>query len=97
MTYAVHYRYNEDTESRMAVRPEHREFLADLAEKGICLVAGAYAPSERPGGLLIFRAESAEELDALLVNDPYRRDGFVSEVEIVEWAPAVGPIADQLK
>lgn len=96
-TYAVHYHYSDDTDRRMEVRPVHREFLGKLAEQGICLAAGAYAPTERPGGLLILRGESAEQVDKILADDPYRSEGIVTDLEILEWGVAVGPVADQLK
>lgn len=94
-TYAVHYTYTDDTEKRMGVRTDHRDYLAARPE---ILVGGAYAPEEDPAGLLIFRADSREDLEALLADDPYRKaGGIVAEAKIVEWRPAIGPVADQLK
>lgn len=96
-TYAVHYHYSDDTDRRMELRPVHREFLGRLADQGNCLAAGAYAPTERPGGLLILRADSAAAVDELLSADPYRTEGIVTDLEILEWGVALGPVAEQLK
>lgn len=95
-TYAVHYSYGDDTDARMAARPAHRDFLDGLAGQGVCLVAGAYAPSEAPGGLLIFRADSKDQVSELLRDDPYQRGGFVTETKILEWGPVIGPYAEGL-
>ncbi|WP_460770909.1 YciI family protein [Mariniluteicoccus flavus] len=95
-TFAVHYTYIDDADRRQEIRPAHREFLGRLAEQGICLVAGAYAPHEQPGGLLIFRHESADGLAALLADDPFSREGIITDTRIVEWGPAVGPYAGDL-
>lgn len=93
-TYAVHYSYIDDAERRTGLRPAHRDFLAEVP--GL-LAAGAYAPHEQPGGLLVFSAESAEALDQALAADPYRTEGIVTEHRIVEWGPALGPVAESLK
>lgn len=95
-TYAVHYTYTDDTDARLAARPGHREFLTRLADEGVCLAAGAYAPHEAPGGLLIFRADTADELARRLADDPYATGGFIADTRIVEWGPAVGPVASAL-
>ncbi|WP_460744186.1 YciI family protein [Mariniluteicoccus endophyticus] len=95
-TYAVHYTYIDDADRRQEVRPAHREFLGRLAEDGICLVAGAYAPAEEPGGLLVFRHESKEGLAELLKGDPFQVESVVTDMRILEWGPAVGPYASHL-
>lgn len=95
-TYAVHYTYTDETDRRMEVRPAHRDFLGRLADEGVCLAAGAYAPTEAPGGLLIFRAETKDELARRLADDPYATAGLISDTRIVEWGPAVGPVAASL-
>lgn len=95
-TFAVQYTYVDDVEAITAHRPEHRAFLGRLAEEGICLVAGAYAPGEAPGALLIFRHDDRDALAALLTEDPFQREGIVTGVTITAWGPAVGPYASDL-
>jgi hypothetical protein len=41
--------------------------------------------------LLIFSSESAEELAALLDNDPFDVAGFIQSREIKQWNPVFGP------
>lgn len=46
------------------------------------------APSARtvvPGALLVFEAESADKLAALLDQDPFRREGLIAERTIRDW------------
>lgn len=95
-TYAVHYTYTDETERRMAVRPAHREFLGGLADQGHVLAAGAYAPHEAPGALLVCRHESAAALEEALQQDPYATEGLLVERRVVEWAPAIGQYAAEL-
>ncbi|OYN99767.1 hypothetical protein CGZ94_15540 [Enemella evansiae] len=93
-TYAVHYLYSDDTDKRMQVRPDHRDYLAK--QDGL-LAGGAYPPSEEPpAGLLIFRGESREAVAAILAEDPYQTNGLVKEVRIVEWRPVLGSAIDHL-
>ncbi|GAA4560632.1 YciI family protein [Pseudonocardia xishanensis] len=89
-TYAVIYTYTDDTDRRMAVRPEHRDYLAGLPE---LVVAGAWAPEEPVGGLLVFRAADKADVQAIVDADPYSKAGVVADVQIREWVPPLGPAA----
>lgn len=95
-TFAVIYTYTDDTAHREATRPSHRAYLRGLADDGLLLVAGAWAPAEAPGGLLIFRAEDKAAVQAIVDEDPYTTAGVVANSEIREWAPPLGPLAAQL-
>lgn len=96
-TYAVIYTYSDDAELRAAVRPRHRAYLSGLGEQGICLVAGAWAPTEPPGGLLIFRAETKDEVADLVSADPFVTEGYVIDKKIIEWPPGIGPLAKKFQ
>lgn len=94
--YAVTYRYTDDAEKRQAVRPTHRDFLRGLGEQGLLMVSGPYAEAEQPpGALLILRADSKNEVSAALDKDPFRIEGIVADVSVVEWQPVAGPLAGQ--
>lgn len=95
-TFAVIYSYTDDTELREATRPSHREYLNGLADQGALLVAGAWAPSEAPGGLLVFRAADKAAVQAIVDKDPYSTAGVVANADIREWAPPLGPVATAL-
>jgi len=91
--YAVHYRYVDDPEPVTAHRPEHRDFLRGLLDQGIVLAAGAYTDGPA-GALLIFRADSAEQVTGLLAADPFQQLGLVQDCLIRPWGQAMGPWAD---
>ena len=88
--FAVHYSYADRPEEVSAHRPAHREFLRDLLDRGVVLAAGAY-PQGPAGALLVFRADSADQVASLLGQDPFRQQGLVTGCEIREWGLAMGP------
>jgi len=89
--FAVHYTYDDRTDRRDEVRPEHRAYLGRLLAEGAMLASGPYADDGAPGALLVFSAESAEEVDRLLEDDPFVRAGLVSERVVREWTQVFGP------
>ena len=88
--YAVRYTYDDRTAYRMAVRPVHRAWLARQAQAGRLLASGPLTDGE-PGALLVFRADSRDELDALLAQDPFATEGVVASTEVREWEQVLGP------
>ncbi|WP_067546452.1 YciI family protein [Nocardia crassostreae] len=90
--FAVHYTYTEATvEARAEHRPEHRAFLNGLVDQGIVLTSGPY--TDGLGALILFRAESAEAVHALLDQDPFQRKGLVEARRVAEWLPVMGAFA----
>jgi uncharacterized protein YciI len=71
-----------------AVRPAHREYLKALADEGTVAVAGPIGADV--GGLMLFRAENAEELQKLLDADPYHVEGVLAERTVREFNPVIG-------
>ena len=92
--YAVTYSYDDRTDVRMQARPEHRAFLTSLYDQGIVLAAGAWADDGAPGGLLVARADSPEDVAAALDDDPYRRVGVLAARDIREWDQLLSPWSD---
>lgn len=90
--YAVTYRYSDDVATRDRVRPEHREYLRGLADRGFLLLSGPFGPDEPAGGLLIFRADDKDEVAALVEKDPFTITGVITSSETVEWDPVIGPL-----
>ncbi|MFR9806977.1 YciI family protein [Pseudonocardia sp. RS010] len=95
-TFALIYTYTDDAELRDATRPAHRDFLRELVDDGTLLVAGAWAPGEAPGGLLVFRAEDKAAVQAIADKDPFTTAGVVASSDIREWVPPIGPAAGAL-
>ncbi|HEY0119837.1 MAG TPA: YciI family protein [Cellulomonas sp.] len=90
--YAVRYRYNDRTEQRLTARPVHRAWLAERLAAGDLLASGPFTGGET-GALLIFRAASRDDLDAILARDPFAAEDVLADVEVREWEQVLGPWA----
>jgi len=82
--FVATYEYTADLDARLAVRPRHREFLSGLDP---LVVSG---PTDAEGAILIFDADSAETVAAMLDADPFQVEGFIRERKIVGWTPVMG-------
>jgi uncharacterized protein YciI len=89
--FAVSYQYNAPAKQLDEIRPIHRQWLASLLESGQLLASGPMV--DNPEALLIFIAESATELAALLDNDPFDVAGFIGSRSIQQWNPVFGPFS----
>jgi uncharacterized protein YciI len=89
--FAVTYHYSASAEELAGLRPAHREFTAELFERGVLLTSGPFI--DYAGALLLVKAESVEEVSALLDNDPFDVAGFIGERVILQWNPLNGPFA----
>ena len=83
--FVATYEYTADTETRDAVRAEHRKYLADL---GPVLVASG--PTDDEGAVLVFTAAAAGEVESILDDDPFQREGVVASRRVVGWTPVLG-------
>lgn len=86
--FAVTYLYSDDVELRDAERASHRAYLAALDALVVC---GPWGVDEAAGALLLLRAGSADEVRALLEQDPFVKVGVVVEQSVREWLPVLGP------
>jgi uncharacterized protein YciI len=86
--FAVELVFGPDREKRLAVRPEHREYIASLAGKGVILASGPYA--DDTGALIIYEADDEASLKEIIAADPYT-PANVAEWRIREWNPLMGP------
>ena len=89
--FVVTYGYAASAEQLNEIRPIHREWLATLLEQGTLLASGPMI--DNPEALLIFSAESAQALAALLDNDPFDVAGFIGTRSIQQWNPVFGPFS----
>jgi uncharacterized protein len=92
--HAVIYRYVDDPARLDEHRPSHRDHLRTLYEAGRLLVSGPFTEGGGPGALLVFRADSSEQVAQWLEDDPFKVLGLIVEREIRAWNPAFG--ADRL-
>ena len=89
-TFAVLATYVPDAVNRRAPhRAAHLEYARSLVERGVLLMAGAFADPV-DGALLVYRARSREEVEAYLADDPYVRAGLWPSISIREWTVVIG-------
>ncbi len=89
-TFAVNYRYADQPAALGEHRPAHRAFLAQHAEAGRLLAAGRFADEGPEAALLVFRAQSADDVAGWLDQDPFALVGLVAEREIRLWPVVLG-------
>ncbi len=103
--FAIHYTYPDDATEMLTIRPEHREWLTGLP--GL-LVAGMYAdgidevseaePTDQEpanAALIVYSADSLEEVTATFDQDPYWLGGHILRRVVRRWDPPLGPwVAD---
>ena len=70
-------------EQRLAVRPEHRAYVADLFERGRIRMSGPLA--DDTGAVIVYEAPDLAAATALVAADPYVAAGVVREVSLREW------------
>jgi uncharacterized protein len=81
--FAVILTYSSDNEKRQAVRPSHRDYLRSLADQGKLLHAGPFADDS--GSLIVYEAASSDEVQAILNDDPFTKEGIITDSVIREW------------
>ena len=70
--------------ARLAVRPQHRVYLAGLLAAGKLHASGPW--SDDSGALIIYEAADEAEAQELLAADPYRQTpGVIAAVTIRGW------------
>lgn len=90
--FVVTYGYSADPIELNQIRPEHRAWLQAQLDAGNLLASGPMI--DRPAALLIWKAESIEQLGALLDQDPFEIAGMIGERTIEEWNPVFGPFKE---
>jgi uncharacterized protein YciI len=88
--FAVLATYVPDAVNRRAPhRDAHLAYARALVERGVLVMAGAFADPV-DGALLIYRAGSRAEVEAYLADDPYVRAGLWPSITIREWTVVIG-------
>jgi uncharacterized protein YciI len=83
MKYAVLIEYIQDKEKIESVRPQHRQYLTSLLNKGQLEAAGPFLDGW--GALIVYEAGSPEEAEALLRADPFHDGGIFVRWTIRPW------------
>ena len=89
--FVVSYAYSAPEEDLASQRKVHRDYLASLDE----LVLSGPADAGR-GAVLVFRADTAEQVQALVAADPFVVAGYVGEHTVRDWNPVLGPLVEHL-
>ncbi|THJ67740.1 hypothetical protein E8P82_02570 [Arthrobacter echini] len=93
--FAVEYVYDPEQEDlRAEHRPEHRGWLEQLVEQGVVLASGPFVDGS--GALLVVASGSEAELNSVLAQDPFAREGVISAVKTAAWNPIIGVFKDHV-
>lgn len=83
MTFAAIIKFSADSATTAPpARPEHRKYLADLRESGKLALSGPFADG---GALIVYDAEKAEDVEALITSDPFAKAGVFESWEVHPW------------
>ncbi len=93
--FAITYEYGPDVDTRMENRPAHRKWQAKLFDAGVLLASGPLDDDLAPGGLLIMEADSRDNIEDILLQDPYAAVGVIHGTTIRSWTPVFGPWAQE--
>jgi uncharacterized protein YciI len=87
MKFAAVIEYLQDEQTVERLRPEHRQYLASLKEKGQLAISGPFADGS--GALIVYEAESVEAAEALLKGDPFHANGVFLRWQLRPWNPVI--------
>lgn len=89
--FAVTYVY-ADADTQALYRPEHRKYLASKLEEKNLIASGPFTSGDTPGALLIFSADSHDDVEKMIAKDPMNIGGAVLSYTIREWNPVLGSL-----
>ena len=70
-----------------AVRPVHRQYLAELRQNGRLAASGPF--TDDSGALIIYEAPTREEAEKLLQGDPFHQSGIFVRWQLRPWNPVI--------
>lgn len=90
MYYILFYKTIENyIEKRAPYRAEHLALAQQAQQNGHLVMAGALAePAD--GAVLVFKAESPAVAEDFANNDPYVKNGLISEWHVRPWTVVIG-------
>jgi len=83
MKYAAIIQYTSDASVIAGARPAHRVYLSGLQEQGKLVISGPFADDR--GGLLVYEADTSEQVESMIAQDPFATSGVFVSWEIRPW------------
>ena len=90
--YATIYRYVDSPDVLAEHRPAHREYIGTLVGAGGLIASGRMEGGDQTSALLLFSAQSADEVAQALNQDPLWKLGLIETREILEWTVSSGSL-----
>jgi uncharacterized protein YciI len=87
MKFAAIIEYSQDKAKVQAIRPEHRQYLTSLRDRGQLAASGPF--TDDSGALIIYEAASRAEAEQLLQGDPFAKNGIFMQYQLRPWNPVV--------
>lgn len=89
--YVIEYRYPSDLKNLVEdFRPAHRTYMRALEKEGRLVASGFLSDASFEGGMVILRADSAHDANALVENDPFYLNGLMEDLKVRRWTPTLG-------
>ena len=90
MYFLLQYDYVDNVvERRAPYRERHLALVNEYVEKGGLVLAGAYAEPV-DGAVLVFKTDERAKVEEFAIQDPYVKNGLVTEWRIREWTVVAG-------
>lgn len=83
MKFAALIDYTTDASKIAATRPAHREYLKTLFDSDRLVISGPFTDDR--GGILVYEAKSAEDVEAMIRDDPFFKAGVFVSWNIRGW------------
>ncbi len=90
MYYILLYDVVEDyVKKRAPFREEHLRLTDEAAEKGQLILGGAL-DNPVDGAVLVFKADDSRVVEEFVKNDPYVKNGLITNWKIRDWTVVTG-------
>jgi uncharacterized protein YciI len=87
MKFAAIIEYTQDKAKIARHRPVHRQYLAQLRERGQLTAAGPF--TDDSDALIVYEADSAAAAEDLLQGDPFNLNGIFLTYQMRPWNPVL--------
>ena len=88
MKFAAIIDYGPDLSKIHEIRPTHRLYLGELLKNGKLAISGPFVDDS--GALIVYEADSQEEAETLIANDPFSKAGVFAHWRIKPWNVVMG-------